>query len=289
MLANIAHTILENDVRLLLNPATSSAFSNPAVERLSAEIQMLARAVVRRGTRGQRDDFVESAPAYLLVRGATRIVQFDPLRGSFRTWAKMCLRNAWVSQLRRRGPDHDFALQPYCVPSVADENLVSSTLGNLDTLFIQEDVNEMATWPMSARLVLLVCGGLWRKVPQDCLTEWLNGAAEEMNFSPETLLGAVATWDPYEPSSLRNEPLARALGWKANRVVVIWNREQNRLRRLLFVRDLQQRASTATCFRGGSVRRSLLRPSGFSGKPPCRMSWRRDKARRSPRNSHRQL
>ena len=112
-------------------------------------------------------------------------------------------------------------------------------LDDLDTAFNDEDVNEMATWPVKFRLVLVFRGGLWRKVPSDILKAWVSEAADAMNFSPEAFHAAVATWDPYEPSPQRNEPLAAALGWKGNRVAVIWNREQSRLHRLLFVRDLQ--------------------------------------------------
>jgi hypothetical protein len=203
------------------------------------EIQRIAACVAASGNRQDRADFVDDAPALVLVGlrdgKPAPVTVFDPARAMFTTWVHSVLRNAWVDSQRRKRPTMPL---PEDLPTDEPAWRVGTRLADrLDTPFAPPDLVELSRWDPILRLELLCLGGLWQKIPREVWEDWLL-LYESVRVTKLPRPLPPEDWDPARPPGDRTHWLAEALGYRPNSLAVRWNRRKEDLQKLSFVRDL---------------------------------------------------
>lgn len=221
--------MIENEAIVLLGPTV----------RLTAE-----RAILRFPGRAA---FECQEEAEGLIWQRLKSGKFVLDRGTFEGWCFSVLRNDLRTRLRRSRGDplvHAYPIaggttdsgEAIGVDPPADE-LQLTIERALDSEFqkvpfSKSDIEQIETWQLDVRLVLLCLSGLWPKAPNDRWESWAVEAQVEMPFPQEGFAER-------ETATERQEWLAAALGLSPDAVTQTWYRNRKRFDDLKCIRELR--------------------------------------------------
>jgi len=187
-----------------IQAGTDAAEVDAAVRCLGLLIEETAERVCRRRmVRKQiRVDFVANSLAEIVAPRAShdeaaprpRIAEYNPATGPLPAWLWTVLDNLLKDVLRaavRRATREQPIVCRDGEPDIA-ERVVDSTphraADELDRMapFADQDLEQIAAWPVLDRILVLVVFGLWRKIPTNAWRGWCSDAGLPNPFPPET-------------------------------------------------------------------------------------------------------
>jgi DNA-directed RNA polymerase specialized sigma24 family protein len=212
--------------RCVGNPQAPHEQRQDALRRLRPFLAQAARRTLHRhgqASSALQDDVVAHLE-WQLWEG-----RHDPAGGTFAAWCHTVLEHAVLDRLRAldRGPQplHDAPDGRPCRLRVLEEEL------DLDAPFAADDRDRIRQWGNPRqRLVVLCRARLWRKLPGEEWAGYLRACGVEPPFPPPDFAEL--------PEGEQLALLAQALEVPANTVSKLWQRGQEALRRLAFLRGL---------------------------------------------------
>lgn len=213
-----------------IQAGTDAAVVDVAVRALSPLIEETAERVCRRRMVAKqiRVDFVANSLAEILAPRESRdnqsrpprIAEYNPATGPLPAWLWTVLDNLLKDVLRatgRRAAREQPIVGRDGEPDIAEraaEPTPHRASDDLDRMapFADQDVEQIAAWPVLDRILVLVVFGLWRKIPTDIWSGWCSDAGLPNPFPPEPdserergeLINLIAELLTASPNALQN-------------------------------------------------------------------------------------
>lgn len=189
-----------------------------AMRELVPEIHRIAkRVLVRLG--GSCIDFdVLGSPSIIWQK----LPAFDASRGAFADWASTVLRNHVIDELRKS--PRKATIESTGLPSKHER--IEDTI-DWRSSFGDEDLSQIASWPLRDRIVLLLTSRLWHKVPDETWKDWCVELS--IDHQPTDVPSSFDDW---------LDSIAGVVGSTKNATKQFWYRRRDRLKRLTFIRGL---------------------------------------------------
>ena len=206
------------DQDLELPIAPSAELREAALSVLLRTVQYIARPIGQRLLYDAKDERVDDAIQHLWVKLIER--EYTVGRFAFRGWASKVIRNHIIQEIRqakKNGPVEE----PDNLQAPPEPELVRIVQRLLTGPFSDECLEHIRQWrPVRDRIVLLVCFGLWHKVPKDEADRWcreagLDPAGPEGGFPFGYERGSrqqVAAWLGMRPAAL-DQVISRKRRW----------------------------------------------------------------------------
>lgn len=155
---------------------------------LAGWIELWARRIARNDTPQLRDEFVGDASGKVWTK--LKEGQYDPEKGSFRTWACAVLRNDRTDRLRQYRR-HQEAMSQYTNNHNCEEEphrlwMGAEQDGQAD--LSEKDLERIQSWKARQGLHLsIVAGNLWWRLPRSLRERWLDELGFPRDAVPDGL------------------------------------------------------------------------------------------------------